>query len=240
MVQGSRLGNNDKREILRVYRSRKSAKRAYDLLSNFYGIISEPFENKVNYAALGKLRLKKGEKVLEIGFGTGYVLEKIIERIGINGKAYGIDISSGMLDVALRRLKKRGLERRVNLVIGDALRMPYQDRMFDAVFIGFTLELFDTPEIPKVLLEISRVLKKGGRLCVVSISKEENNLMVGIYEWFHKHFESIADCRPIYAKESIKAAGYRILSYDTLNLSGLPCEIVIAENKSGVVHDKGR
>ena len=94
---------------------------------------------------------------------------KITEKIGLSGKAYGIDISSGMLDVTRERLQSAGLMESVELVNGDAAWMPFDDDKFDAVFSSFSLELFDTPEIPMVLGGISRVLKPHGRLGVVGM-----------------------------------------------------------------------
>lgn len=65
--------------------------------------------------------------------------------------------------------------------------MSYLTNKFDAVFMSFALELFDTPEIPKVLAEIKRVLKLNGRLGVVSMSKEdEDSILLRLYEWTHK------------------------------------------------------
>jgi len=98
----------------------------------------------------------------------------------------------------------------------------------DGVFTSFTLELFDTPEIPKVLAEIKRVLKPGGRLVVVSISKgDRQGLMVKAYEWTHKHFPNLADCRPIYARRAIEDAGFDVKTVD-IDHMWVPVEIVLA------------
>ena len=56
--------------------------------------------------ALELLHLKIGEVALEIGFGTGHCLKQMAESIGVNGKVYGIEISSGMLEVSKKRLEK--------------------------------------------------------------------------------------------------------------------------------------
>lgn len=216
------------KEILRVYRTKEQAKRTYDKISRIYDLITGPFERKFRDMGLNQLDVKEGETVLEIGFGTGHCLEEIAKRVGENGKAYGIDISSGMLDITRKRMEKKRLADTVELYCGDAMSMPYEDNMFDVVFMSFTLELFDTPEIPAVLKEIKRVLKPKGRLGVVSMSKEDGeSWLLKAYEWIHKNFPVIADCRPIYVEKSIRDAGYSIKSREKIKLFGLPGEIVV-------------
>ena len=225
--------NLKNRKVLRVYRTKAQAKKAYDKISRFYDYFAGVFEKKYRNRALELLDIKKGEIVLEIGFGTGHCLKKMAELVGEEGKVYGIDISSGMLEVSKSRLEKAGLLDRVELYCGDALNMSYEDYKFDAVFISFTLELFDTPKIPKVLAEIKRVIKSNGRVGVVSMSKDkERSMLLKLYEWIHKKFPQYIDCRPIYVEESIKGAGFMIKYKEKVRLFGLPGEIVIAVKHS--------
>ncbi len=222
------MGTHDQK-ALRVMRSREQAKRTYDKLSRFYDYFIGIFENKYRNKALEMLQIKKGETILEVGFGTGQCLIQIAERVGERGKTYGIDISSGMLQVAARKIDKAGLSDRVELYLGDALQMPYRSNKFDAVFLSFTLELFDTPEIPKVLDEIKRVLKPGGRLGGVSMSREYGATMsLKIYEWFHEKFPAYADCRPIYVYNTLREAGYKIEHSEKAGLFGIPVIIITA------------
>lgn len=173
------------------------------------------------------LDIKPGEYVLEIGFGTGHCLKKIAEIVGKSGKVYGIDISPKMLEISKRRLEKHGLMDRVELYCGDALEMSYENNKFDAVFMSFTLELFDTPEIPRLLAEVRRVLKPNGRLGVVSMSREGNSILLKLYEWLHERFPQYLDCRPIYVERSVREAGFKIKYTERVRLLGLPGEIVI-------------
>lgn len=215
--------------ISRVYRTKDQAKRTYNKISRIYDFIEGPFEINFRNKALQQLDVKKGEIIVEVGFGTGHCLEKITKRVGDSGKAYGIDISSGMLDITRKRLVKKGLANRVELYCGDGMSMPYKNNMADGVFMSFTLELFDTPEIPVVLREVKRILKPKGRLGVVSLSKENGeSRMLKVYEWIHEHFPKIADCRPIFVEQSIKNAGYLISYKEKIKIFGLPGEIVIA------------
>ena len=165
-------------KVSRVCRTQEEAKKLYDRISRFYDLFAFP-EGKYRDRVLELLSIKTGETVLEIGFGTGHALVKMAELVGEEGKVYAVDISSGMTEVSKRRLRKAGLLDRVELYCGDASKLPYEDNKFDAVFMSFTLELFDTPEIPKVLGEVKRVLKPGGRFGVVSMSKGEG-LVVGL------------------------------------------------------------
>lgn len=219
--------------ILPVRRSKAEAKQFYDRVSKLYGCVAGAFERKYAEMALERLSIQEGESVLEIGFGSGHCLNRIAQSVGNKGKAYGIDISSGMLQVTKRRLEKAQTIHRVELCCGDATKLPYDDNTFDAVFMSFTLELFDTPEIPKALEEIKRVLKPNGRLGVVSMSRSYGEpTMLRIYEWAHKKWPKYVDCRPIYVEGSLRDAGYNIQSKEKAQLVGLPLEIIIATKAS--------
>jgi ubiquinone/menaquinone biosynthesis C-methylase UbiE len=79
------------------------------------------------------------------------------------------------------------------------------------VFMSFTLELFDTPEIPQILLECRRVLRVGGRIVVVGMSKQgKQDPLIGVFEWAHRHFPNFVDCRPIFVRNAMEQAGFRI------------------------------
>jgi demethylmenaquinone methyltransferase/2-methoxy-6-polyprenyl-1,4-benzoquinol methylase len=136
-----------------------------------------------------------------------------------------------MCDIARSKVEKVGFSKRVQLVNGDALNLPFQGSSFNAIFMSFTLELFDTPEIPLVLEECQRVLKKDGRLCVVAM-KQKNDLtpMLKLYEWAHGKFPNYVDCRPIFVREMLLEAGFRILDVTELSSWGLPVEVVVCRN----------
>jgi demethylmenaquinone methyltransferase/2-methoxy-6-polyprenyl-1,4-benzoquinol methylase len=218
-----------KKEILRV---RGNIKEIYSKLSKTYAFIEEKFEKDIRSRGLTLLSIKQGEVILEIGFGTGSTLVEMAKAVGDSGKVYGIDLTPKMVELATNRLYGQKLANKVDLREGDAREMPYKNQMFDAVYLASTLELFDTPDIPKVLLEIKRVLKPTGRICVVSIPKEkhENSIILRMYEWFHKTFPKYASCRPIYVEDSIKDGGYDIIKTEELMMDGIfPMKIVVAK-----------
>ena len=79
-------------------------------------------------------------------------------------RAFLPQISDRMLKLAKANLARAGLLERAHLRCRDAAALPYGDGSIDTVFMSFRLELFDTPEIPKVLAECKRVLRAGGRI----------------------------------------------------------------------------
>jgi demethylmenaquinone methyltransferase/2-methoxy-6-polyprenyl-1,4-benzoquinol methylase len=220
--------NRQPHSISPVTRSKAQAKASYDRLSRFYDLFAGGFEQEARNRGLQRLQIQSGETVLEIGFETGHGLQWMAAAVGEEGRVHGIDLSSGMLAASRRRLAKAGLGQRATLLCGDASRLPYPDNYFDAVFSSFTLELFDTPEIPQVLAEIRRVLKPNGRVGMISMSKAHGaSFLLKLYEWFHRKFPAYADCRPIYVERSIREAAFEIQSGERINLWGLPGEIVI-------------
>ncbi len=216
-------------EISRVTRSRQRAKASYDRMSKWYDVIAGSSEKKYRELGLSKLKVQEGEKVLEIGFGTGHCIVALATLVGDTGSVYGVDISEGMRDIAARRAVRAGLADRIRLEVGDAVETVFENNFFDAILMTFTLELFDTPEIPIVLDKCLHALKSSGRICVVAMSKgEKSTLALKIYEWAHERIPNYVDCRPIFAQRALEDAGFRIADATIMSMWGLPVEIVLA------------
>ncbi len=213
-------------QISRVKRSKSAAKRAYNRMSHVYDLLAGSSETQFIRLGLEMLSVRAGETVLEIGCGTGKALRELCRHAG---RVYGLDLSPGMLQVARERLSIDGLECRAHLLNGDGSALPYANQAFSALFMSFTLELFDTPEIPFVLAECHRVLQPGGRLGVVAMLKSDPpERIIRLYEWFHEHFPTYVDCRPIDAEGMIQVAGFRVETSQVRSMWGLPVELLIA------------
>jgi ubiquinone/menaquinone biosynthesis C-methylase UbiE len=214
--------------VLRVFQTKEQTRAFYNKISRVYDLVADRSEAPVRRAGLELLKVRVGEKILEIGFGTGHSLIRLAKAVGPTGRILGLDLSDQMVKQARANLSKAGLLDRVRLRCGDAARMPYAEASVDAVFMSFTLELFDTPEIPQVVRECQRVLLRGGRIVVVGMSKEgEHEPLVGAFAWAHRHFPNFVDCRPIFVREALERAGFRIAKVLKKHM-WVPVEIVLA------------
>jgi ubiquinone/menaquinone biosynthesis C-methylase UbiE len=104
-----------------------------------------------------------GERILEVGVGTGYYTLDLAEWVGHEGGVEIFDLQQEMLDHTIRRARERGLWN-VNPTQGDARELAYEDDSFDAAILITTLG--EIPDQDAALREVARVLRPGGRLIV--------------------------------------------------------------------------
>jgi ubiquinone/menaquinone biosynthesis C-methylase UbiE len=210
-------------QITRVSRPRAAAAATYDRLAPWYDLLTIP-ERPIRQRAVALLAPQSGERVLVIGSGTGRGLAAIA-RTGAS--AVGVDIAPAMCRRASARLEQEGLGRAAP-ICADALHLPLSDAAHDAALVVFTLELFDTPEMPLVLREIARELRPDGRLVVACLSRRRVNLLVRLYEWLHNRWPRQLDCRPILAAPLLEAEGWDLVQTQRTSLCGLPVDLVLA------------
>jgi len=215
-------------EVLRVFQTKEETRAFYDKISKVYDLLADKSEEPIRQTALELLHAQAGEHILEIGFGTGHCLIALAQAIGTTGRIYGIDLSPAMRQQAEEKLQQLNLLDQVELITGDAGELPYASDTFDAILMTFTLELFDTPEIPQVLAECWRVLRTGGRIVVAGMSKEgEDGFILHVYEWTHQHFPNFLDCRPIFVRRALEDAGFHIVQSERRTI-WVPVEIILA------------
>jgi len=121
--------------------------------------------------ALQRAGLKSGMRVLDVGFGTGLVAIKAIEIIGSPELLTGIDPSSGMMLAS-------PLIRQVQLIEGRAERIPLSENRFDFLSMGYALRHMS--DLEQVFSEFFRVLKPGGKICILEITKPETSFGITI------------------------------------------------------------
>lgn len=159
--------------IAPVSRSKAEARSTYDRRSRSYERVEGRFERRARMSGEELLAVKAAERVLEIGSGPGGSLTEFARAVHPRGYVIGLDISPNMAHVAATRLHGARLGPRTSLVVGDGAGIPIRAGSIDAIFACFTLEPFDTPELPVALEEAHRVLRADGRLVVVSLTTTE-------------------------------------------------------------------
>jgi len=128
---------------------------------------------------LDNFPIRNYETYLDIGFGTGFPLIDIAQRLGENCKSVGIDIWTAAAKRAKDKINTIGLKN-IEIIEADASIIPFQDNYFDLITSNLGTNNFDNPE--KVLAECYRVIKKDSSLCTTSNLK-------GTFDYFFDIFE---------------------------------------------------
>lgn len=207
--------------------NRQATRANYDRLSRWYDILSGSSERPARERGVEMLDIQPGERVLEIGCGTGEALSALAARAGCSGCVLGLDLSAGMLRRAKSKLG-RDASANIQLMQGDSSHLPFADESLDAIFMSFTLELFADTEIPSLLAECRRVLRPGGRMGVVSLlQKHRPGWMEKAYTWAHRRWPVVIDCHPIPLEVLLQNAGFEISSALEMGMWGLAVGVFV-------------
>ena len=140
-------------------------RQRYDRIAAFIPIFEWAFfiPSGLRKRAVGQLKLRRGDRVLEVGCGTGRNFPYLREAVGPEGRIYGVDLSKGMLRRA-RKLCHRRQWTNVVLIEADAANYASQE-LFDGVFFSFSYNVM--PHHRSVLRQVWKQLRPGGRLVIV-------------------------------------------------------------------------
>ena len=125
-------------------------------------------------AIVDRMECSPGERILEVGVGTGLSLSLYPQNVSV----VGIDISRHMLDQARVRRARCGLENVAELMVMDAENMAFEDSSFDKVVAMYVASVVPDPE--RLVDEMRRVCKPGGQIFIVNHFHSRNPLLRGV------------------------------------------------------------
>ncbi len=167
---------------------------------------------------LERIPLKPDMTVLDIGFGTGFPLIEIAQRLGSSCTVYGIDQWNAAIDRVKRKLNAYKVNN-IRIIEGDAASLPFENEFFDMVTANLVINNLEEPD--KVFQEIHRTMKPGG--CFYATSNLPGH-MKEFYDIFIKTLTELKmeDCFPALYKNiehrlsaeiissKLKSAGLRV------------------------------
>ena len=131
-----------------------------------------------------RLQLGERPRVLDVATGTGD-LAIDIARATPGATVVGLDPSANMLAIAAKKIEKKGLVDRVTLVEGDAQALPYADCEMDAATIAFGIR--NVPDRSRALRELARVVRPGGRICVLELGEPKKGVLGAAARFHTRH-----------------------------------------------------
>lgn len=147
----------------------RQAGRPTGLLGRLIGRAMVKDTRETNEVALELLAPRPDETVLEIGFGQGRTIERLVE---MGAKVVGVEVSDTMKSQATARNRSAVADGRVELHVGDGIRLPVSDAIADAAVTAHTIYFW--PEPAMTMGEIQRVLRPGGRFVIAFRAGEED------------------------------------------------------------------
>jgi phosphatidylethanolamine/phosphatidyl-N-methylethanolamine N-methyltransferase len=154
----------------------KTTRNIYNVWSYFYDLFWPAIVHRRTSRAIEQMHIRPGERVLDVGVGTGLALQSY----PVHASVVGIDLSEGML----RRARKRVVQSHmswVNLALGNALELPFPDQVFDHVLLSHVITVVSDPV--KLIQETRRVVRPGGQIVIINHFRSSNRLIGMIEKW---------------------------------------------------------
>jgi demethylmenaquinone methyltransferase / 2-methoxy-6-polyprenyl-1,4-benzoquinol methylase len=154
----------------------------YDLLNT---VLSGGLDRYWRHRAIRSLGLTGRERLLDVCTGTADVAIAGARARRGAARVVGVDFAGAMLTRGVAKLRSQKLDGRVQLVRGDAMRLPIADRSVDAATIAFGIRNVQQPEL--ACAELWRVLEPGGRLAILEFGLPVVPAVRPLYLWYFNH-----------------------------------------------------
>ena len=201
----------------------RAIEHAYRRYARFYDFVFGAVFQPGRKAIVERMDCRPGERVLEVGVGTGLSLHLYPKNVFITG----IDISPDMLAQAQARMVRDQLDNIVQLSVMDAENMEFEDSSFDKVVAMYVASVVPHPE--RLVDEMRRVCKPNGRIIFVNHFHSQNPLL-GAFENLLAPLSKLLGFRPDFSLERfLDATGLKATNIHPVNIFHF-CTMVEARN----------
>lgn len=197
----------------------------YDHVAPIYDLWARLTESRARHRALELADIQDGQDILEVAVGTGVAFFAMAE-LNPNGTNTGIDISTGMLNRAKRRLQKLP-HRNWSLKTGTAFKLDVPNESVDLLMNNYMFDLVSFADMDTVIGEFKRVLRKDGKLMLVNMTQGErfgSHIYGRIYRLSPK---AMGGCRGVHMSNRLEKHGFRIETREYVHQMLFPSEIVL-------------
>ncbi len=198
----------------------------YRKVAPSYDLFARLTETRAHNLCLELAAIQDGEAVLEVPVGTGLAFEKILSA-NPSGRNEGIDLTEAMLIRADKRAAKSGSDN-YRLRVGDAYDLDFPDNDFDVLVSNYLFNLLPQQDFGAVLNEFKRVLRPGGRLVMINMTKGEHWCNDG-WDWLYRIKPAwIGACRGVLILPHVQASGYSQINREYVSQLTFPSEVLYA------------
>ena len=203
---------------------KSSIKKIYASYSRIYDYIFARWFYPRQAHVIRSLSLQEGQRVLDLGVGTGLSLPLYPHNVQVTG----VDLSDSMLREAQRKVRQEGLDH-VTLLEMDAGQLAFADDAFDVVIAAFVISV--VPDPIQVISEIKRVSRSDGKIVIINHFQSHNKLIARIEKWVSPLCKKIGWRSDLALDYLVHYAGLSVQQMYSLNKIDLWKVVYVSNNK---------